>query len=467
MDNQSTDGVILQAAWKLLWTSGTPYYLPDVMRNGLKWNNIDIPALEGSSVDKLGPISLFKNDALGYISLTMNNSSVNGLPSITNGGLTYDDNTHTITISIGFGELDFNGRYEVDSGGITGCAIDAANKILNIFQVAAGEVGDDPNIDLAYQYRDRLTQADNPNGNTLVDMFYNQNDTLNTVVLAQNATVNGKTNKTNGLFHNAWLNHTTQGKDTAYYMKVTASASKEPDDPNTEFNDDDYNMHGFYMEVMLTQEAVALKNLGDPRGDALYNSIYENAVNNNDTSLLSEAQSYNGNNVNNFMGYVHSGGSQTMTVQELGAARERKLALYEKAKAKALSDYEDWIANDRHEEYAANVTPFAKLGDISQIRGSFSDTFTTPSIEISATVATQNDYLVVDITDLKASVPNLHIELHPTAASELNNQVQNAIANMGFLQDLLKAKIEKALGADNVKSYLTDRINQAIQRIFG
>ncbi len=257
MPQQSTDGVILEAAWKLLWTPNTPYYLPNVMKNGLKWNGINIDPLEGAAVDKIGPISLFKDSVLGYISLTMDSNNITGLPSITNGGLTYDDNTHTVTFKIGFGQLNFAGNYEVDSGGVTGCAIATANGLLNIFRVASAAAGDpdnDPNIDLAYQYRDKLSQSDNPNGNALVDAFYGQNDTMNTIVLAQNATVNGQTNKSNGLFHNAWLKHTTEGQDTAYYMNVTSNASNNPDNSGTGFNNDDYNEHGFYMEVAMTLE---------------------------------------------------------------------------------------------------------------------------------------------------------------------------------------------------------------------
>ncbi|HEY0612369.1 MAG TPA: hypothetical protein VGD35_21995, partial [Chitinophaga sp.] len=324
MPQQSTDGVILEAAWKLLWTPNTPYYLPNVMKNGLHWNNINIPALEGSSVDKIGPISLFKDSVLGYISLTMDSNNITGLPSITNGGLTYDDNTHTVTFTIGFGQLNFAGNYEVDSGGITGCAIATANGLLNIFKMAsavgAGDPKSDANIDLAYQYRDKLSQPDNPNGNALVDAFYSQNDTMNTVVLAQNGVVNGQTNKTNGLFHNAWLKHTTAGNDTAYYMNVTSTASNQPDNQDTGFNNDDYNEHGFYMEVAMTIEAKSLRDLGDPRGEALYQSIYSNAA--NGTSLDQEAHSYGGNNINDFMGYVKSGGSQSIARNDTAAVQD-------------------------------------------------------------------------------------------------------------------------------------------------
>lgn len=469
MPQQSTDGVILEAAWKLLWTPNTPYYLPNVMKNGLHWNNINIPALEGSSVDKIGPISLFKDSVLGYISLTMDSNNITGLPSITNGGLTYDDNTHTVTFTIGFGQLNFAGNYEVDSGGITGCAIATANGLLNIFKMAsavgAGDPKSDANIDLAYQYRDKLSQPDNPNGNALVDAFYSQNDTMNTVVLAQNGVVNGQTNKTNGLFHNAWLKHTTAGNDTAYYMNVTSTASNQPDNQDTGFNNDDYNEHGFYMEVAMTIEAKSLRDLGDPRGEALYQSIYSNAA--NGTSLDQEAHSYGGNNINDFMGYVKSGGSQSIARNDTAAVQDHKAAIYARAKAKAEADHADWIANNRHEEYASGTTAFASLGDVSQLTGSFTDTFSTPTVTVSATVATKNDTLNVTVTELQANIPSLDVTLNPSHASSLNEKVQNAIANAGFMQNLLKTKIEKALGDDSVKKYLSDRVNQAIQKIFG
>ena len=110
MAQSSPDGVILQAAWTLLWTAGTPYYLPNVMKNGLTWNNIKIPPLEGSSVDDVAPITLFKDSVLGYVSVTMSDNTINGLPSIFNGGLTYDDSTKTVVFTIGFGELIFGGK---------------------------------------------------------------------------------------------------------------------------------------------------------------------------------------------------------------------------------------------------------------------------------------------------------------------------------------------------------------------
>lgn len=469
MPQQSTDGVILEAAWKLLWTPNTPYYLPNVMKNGLHWNNININPLEGSSVDKIGPISLFKDSVLGYISLTMDSNKITGLPSITNGGLSYNDNTHTVTFTIGFGQLNFAGKYEVDSGGITGCAIATANGMLNIFKMASAVGADnpdnDPNIDLAYQYRDKLSAADNPNGNALVDTFYGQNDTMNTVVLAQNAQVNGQTNKTNGLFHNAWLKHTTAGNDTAYYMNVTSSASNQPDNQHTGFNNDDYNEHGFYMEVAMTIEAKALRDLGDPRGEALYQSILGNAT--NGSSLDQEARSYGGNNINDFMGYVKSGGSQASANTDTAVVQDRKAAIYARAKAQAEADHAAWIANNHHEEYANGATAFASLGDVSQLTGSFTDSFSAPTVTVSATVATKNNTLNVTVTELQANIPELNVTLNPDKSSELNKKVQNAIANAKFMQNMLKTKIEKAIGDDSVKSYLSDRVNQAIQKIFG
>jgi len=465
MAQQSTDEVILRAAWKLLWTPGTNYYLPNVMKNGLNWNNIHIPPLEGSTVQDLGPISLFKEPVLGYISLTMSQNKINGLPSITNQGFAYDDPTHTLTVSIGFGDLLFSGRYEVDSGGVVGCAIGAANGLLGASKAlsAAGLSGD--NIDLAYQYRDKLTAPDNPNGGVLVDAYYQQNDTLNSIVLAQNGTVNGKTNPSNGMFNYAWIHYQTDGKDTAYYMANTSDAARNPDDGKTGFNDDNYNQHGFYMEAILTIEANALKELGDPRGASLYNSIYSNSGNSN---LNGEAMSYNGDSINNFMGYVKEGGSQTLTEEVRTAALNRKAAIYEEAKSKAEAFHKEWLANNRHEEYAQGGTRFATTGDVSQITGSFSDSFVLPVLKMTAQISNPGgSVLVVNVTDLSATIPQLDVTLTPDHASDLNKKVQNSIANASFMQNLMKNKIVTGLNDTSVKSYLSDRINDAIKKIFG
>lgn len=464
MSQQSTDEIILRAAWKLLWTPGTNYYLPNVMKNGLKWNNVNIPPLEGSTVQDIGPITLFKEPVLGYISLKMNSNTINGLPSITNGGLGYDDPTHTLTVSIGFGELIFSGNYEVDSGGIVGCAIGAANGLLGASRAMEAVATSGDNIDLAYQYRDKLSAPNNPNGNQLVNAYYEQNDTINSIVLAQNAKVNGKTNPSNGMFNYSWIHYTTDGKDTAYYMNNTSDAAKNPDNTGTGFNDDNYNQHGFYMETVLTIEANALQELGDPNGKALYDSIYGNAGN---SSLNGEAQSYNGDSINNFMGYVQEGGSQSLTSEALSAAKLRKAAIYQEAHDKAHAFHKEWLANNRHEEYVNGGHRFASTGDVSQITGSFRDQFAQPTITMTAKVATVGSDLVVTVTDLTGTIPSLDVTLTPDNASSLNAKVQNAIANAGFMQNLMKTKIISGMGSDSVKNYLSDRINDAIKKIFG
>lgn len=464
MSLQSTDEVILRAAWKLLWTPGTNYYLPTVMKIGLNWNNIHIPPLDGSSVQDMGPISLFKEPVLGYISLTMNQNKVNGLPSITNQGFAFDDPSHTLTLSIGFGELIFSGRYEVDSGGIVGCAIGAANGLLGATKAMSLAAASGDNIDLAYQYRDKLTAPDNPNGNLLVDAYYEQNDTLNSMVLAQNHTVNGKPNPCNGMFQTAWIHYSNDGKDTAYFMNNTSRAASNPGDTGTGFNDDDYNQHGFYMETVLAIEAQSLQDLGDPRGKALHDAMYANAGN---PSLTDEARSYDGNNINNFMGFVKAGGSQSLSPKASEMARSRKAAIYQQAQEKARAFHQEWIANNRHEAFAPGTDRFASTGDVSQIKGSFADSFALPVLTVTGKISMPGDYLVVDVTDLKAEIPALQVTLTPDNASNLNAKVQNSIANAGFMQNLMKTKIVTGLNSDRVRSYLSDRINDAIKKIFG
>jgi hypothetical protein len=466
MATQSTDEVILKAAWNLLWNANTKYYLPNVMKNGLKFNNINIPPLEGSSVSDIGPVSLFKEPVLGYISLKMNNNKINGLPSITNGGFSYNDSTKTLTLTIGFGQLIFSGNYEVDSGGVVGCAIGAANGLLGGARLMAAAGASNDNIDMAYQYRDKLSDPSNPNGNVLVDAYYMQNDTLNSIVLADNAVVNGKNNPSNGFFHNTWLTYQTNGKDTSYFMNNTSNAAKNPDDGNTGFNNEDYNMHGFYMETVLTLEATSLQKLGDPRGTELYDSITKNS-DKTGTSLLGEAQSYNGNSINNYMGYVKNGGSQSLAAHELTDVQSRKMLLHQQVYEKAVAAHEEWIANNRHEEYLPGAARFASTGDISQITGHFTDSFTQPSITMTATIALQGANMVVTVTDLKGKIPDLHVTLTPDHASELNTKVQNAIANAAFMQNLMRSKIISGMDSDDVKKYLSDRINDAIKKIFG
>ncbi|THU34881.1 hypothetical protein FAM09_23090 [Niastella caeni] len=469
---QSTDEVILRMAWKRLWTPDTLYYLPNVMANGVQSGSFTIPPLEGSPIDKLGPIQLFKNDVLGYISLIMENSRINGLPSIADRGLTYDDSTHTLTLSVAFDQLLYRGNYEVDSGGVTGCAIAAANNILNMFN-SVNFGNNDDNIDLAYQYRDTLSKPDNPNGNVLVDIFYNQNNTLNTIVMAENAEINGQPNPANGFFQDRWLHEKTGDKDTSFFMKQTSEAANNPDNQGTGFNDDDYNGHGFYMTYALTVEALELIKLGDPRGQELYDALYNSpsadvkSKAGSDSSIMDEAEAYYGDSINNFMEYVQKGGSVSLSGEERDASIKHKAGLREQAKAKVERDYQDWIANNRYEEYNKKSTQFASVNDVVQVTGYFSDTFDSPAVTITATVKTVDGNLVVTINEIDADIPQLHVILYPDIASDLNTEVQNMVANASFLINLLKNNIEGGLNSDDVKNYLSDRFNQAIEEIFG
>jgi hypothetical protein len=86
---------------------------------------------------------------------------------------------------------------------------------------------------------------------------------------------------------------------------------------------------------------------------------------------------------------------------------------------------------------------------------------------ITATVANQNNSLVITITDISASIPTLNVLLQPNQSSPLNTRVQNSIANATFMQSLLRSKIESGIDSDSVKTYLSDRVNNAIAKIFG
>lgn len=468
LQDNDTDGTLLHMAWNLLWKQGSPYYLPNIMANGITQGSITIPPLKSVDLPKFGPFTLFNEPVLGYISISMDQNNLTGLPTITNGGLNYDETTKIAIITIGFGNLSVSGNYEVDSGGITGCAIASANGILNMFGSAKALVSeDDGNIDLAYQYRDKL--ENDSNGQTLVNIYYEHNGTIDTVVNADNSVIDGKSNPYNGMFRNQW-----QTADTKSLADTTSNAANNPDDIVPGFNDDTYNDNSFYLEALMVTEAYQglYKTCGDQRGLDLFNAIKGEPLPGSDTSFEQSALNYEGpNKVNGVMSAVQSGNTSQLSKLEENEeyfTAQRRVSMMDRAYHRAEKFAEKWVATNRSEDYKKGYESFVMLKDpISQITGTFTDSFNGPSFAISVQITSSGDSITAQVTDITATVPQPSITLKPNGSSDLNTKVQNAVANASFITALIAQKIQSQVNTDDVKQYFTNRLNDAINKIFG
>lgn len=176
---------VLKLAWKLLWTKGTPFYLPTIILNGLDQGGHPLPPLAARPVKDLGPIALFDKDPWGTVSITLSDASVAGLDSIGDQGFTFDSATSTFTAKISFSSLVFAGRYGVEGSGLAGCAVAGATGLLGLFPTRAiaaegGNDFDDEHLVLARNYQAQL--ATSPGGLKLVGHYYDNNDAMNEIV---------------------------------------------------------------------------------------------------------------------------------------------------------------------------------------------------------------------------------------------------------------------------------------------
>lgn len=191
VNGQAIHAWAVEFFWSLLWNQSTPYYLPTVAKNGLKIPSlgIDIAPFATISTGDLGQITMFKEPVLGYFGASFTNTEVSGVDTARNGALTANDQPDgsvTISVAMGFGELDFSGDYAIEAGGgIAGCAIAGAAKILSGDfdaivegpQPWRGLVGDaDDRTDLALWYRGPL--AESANGRTLLGAYYDHQDEI-------------------------------------------------------------------------------------------------------------------------------------------------------------------------------------------------------------------------------------------------------------------------------------------------
>jgi hypothetical protein len=440
---------ILNNAWALLWRQTSPYYLPTILANGATFGGTHIPSLAKVTVPDIGSIPLYSSDTWGNVSITLTSADVSGLPSVQNRSFTPSSDARSVTATVGFSELTFAGSYEVDGTGAVGCAMDVADALaITIPTALAAGMADSPvppeNMDLARQYRDQLVQS--RNGVTLVGKYYDHNDTVNLILSQDNA------------FTRAWPNGVPEAEhNTAYYMQVTADATADPDDPDYTVggNDTGYLYHGAYMQAILIATCNYYRTHDPDRADA-YAALAQDAA----TFKGYTDQYPNPMTAGAVMSAVQN--AQPMSATELAAVPEP-----EAVRAGRLAGERDF--HELQRRALAERAAQEQQATTYKSTGNFSFGFPMPTLTFSGTVAIAGipprQTLTVELTSLSADIPYLKINLltstDPTFAVDAQNQINNA----QWFQQVLGTKVNAQLGSDEVLSYLSGVINQAISNI--
>jgi hypothetical protein len=429
--------VILNSAWSLLWRQTSPYYLPTILANGATFGNAHIPALATVALSDIS-IPLFTSDVWGNVSIKLTSATVRGLPTIQNRSFTPSSDARSITAQVAFQTLTFSGSYELDGTGLAGCAMDVAGfKAYNPADAPPPEY-----MDLARQYRDRLVRSNN--GAALVGKYYDHNDAVNVILNGDN------------VFTRRWPGGATPtAPNTAYYMRMTADATAHPDDPDYTVGDDGYQMHGGFMEASLVRACLDEAEHDSVNADAL-RALAKDAVDfKGYTDHYPDPMTADG-----VMAKVTN--AQPMTAAELAAVPEPEAVRAGRLAAEqGLDELRRTIAAERAAR--AHDAPTYKS------TGRFSFDFPMPSLTFSGTVAIRGiqPHLTITATlkSLQAEIPSLQIRLLTSTDPRLTADSQTVIDAARWFQKSLGSYVNAKLGSEEILSYLSGVINQAILNI--
>lgn len=470
--------ILLRIAWKQLWKPGTPYYLPDAIANGASGGGKTVPPLPARPVPDLGPYNLFSSDPWGDVSITLKQNTLGGLPSIADGGFSYNDATRTYTAKVTFGALDFAGQYDVTGGGLAGCAVASVSGLLHALPApsalradAAEAAGEQEQIVLAQDYRGKLVASDK--GLDLVAKYYDNNEAMNEIANGQN------------IFSKnfATLATTTDGQTvtSADLADRTTVAAKNPSDPSHTVGDKAYRVHSYRMQILFARACQeAYLATGDPKytqaggGSTDFATI---VTNNGPEGTVT---------VDQVMGAVDSGDENHPAVALLRRRSQEPFVDYAalglRAPQEASEEYrlamdlaqetiDEWEASGQESLFSWEVTERDALAAAIPIgTGTFEDRVTGPSVTVTGTVNYVGEptelTLTITVDSIDADLPQIDIHLAGNPGT-LYDKVVDAMARANFVKDLLRKKLQAAMNDETVRTYLQDRVNQSISQALG
>jgi hypothetical protein len=445
MSNVNPNVAFLNKAWAMLWDPTSNYYVPKILANGGTFGTVNIQPLQTLALDDMNDTPLYQSSTWGNVDISLTGMNLTGIPQVNGTGFTPSSDASQVTGTVTFSQLELTGAYEVDGSGIVGCAMDLGlEKIIPGGSSTKLTGQDDPpsNLSLASQYRDQLVNQGG-NGITLVSTYYDQNDTLNTILDDTNA------------FTQAWqyAHPAGAGLDTKYFMGVTNVAGQNPADPNYNVGGDQYNTHSYYMQNTLLAFAIYKAGPNPPPENQyvqLQNSIvgFKGATMPNDQSQT----------VNNVMNTVQNTNAPA-SVEALMQVPETAIA--RKAREMAEKDYPMWEAKaaaKRAAEQAATTTYSSS--------GNFDFQFNNPTLTFNGTVAvggiSPNITLTVTITSLSSTIPNVNIVLLSGSDPTLTSDAQDHINNAAWFQTNIGVKVNAALNSTSLLSTFSSIFNQAL-----
>jgi hypothetical protein len=368
--------------------------------------------------------------------------------------------------------LELDGKYTVSAGGgIGGCAIAAASKVLGGggSDMLADGVGGlspvDQHNNLALWYRNPLAESDN--GQVLLGAHEEHNDTI--YDLQQNSPLKelywGSLRENN-------VQATTEAVTTAtqyYHDHQTGQLTEEQldADPPTIGTNDQYGSGQAPYAYMLAM-ARAAKKSPDDRYAKLEQVM---------THFLGSIDWVQKNHPGE-----HPIGGEGGVLDIIAKAPPEAVHDH----VMSLGSYD--IADPRTDEVIVTVEPPAEPLDYDYYRqvykqhaarygtsdavdstaaGDYSDTNINVTGKITGTLTSEGGKLTCTITKLDVTISSIDVKLSKGQGwwPGLFDKVTTWVANAGFLKDIIKSKMSDQLSSDDMKKRLGDLITGALQKI--
>jgi hypothetical protein len=483
MANESPNEFFTQAAWTAMWTPTSDYYLPNVIKNGINKDGVNVDPLGNLTVGQVPPsgsIQLMESHDLatwlpvktGYVGIVFNNVLATNLAAVANGGLTYTDvstSQGNIVAVVNIPQIQITGDYTLVATGLAQCALDTAAILpgglkTGMLKANGEDVTNDDRLNAARDQRTRLWQT--PNGGQFMDSFYDHNEVYNYAF------------QNNGALQNSWSKPVNQG-----YMNTTYGASQNPStqvvNPQSADNDNEttYNQNAGNQKLAVAYAAMGY-SIKPPSGTNITPTQFSDAA--------WAAQ--------NFAGVVGQTGNTTetvvpMTVDQVYDTIKNSNSQTVMMKANAIQyprDYDGFMASlsDKEREYlelmeheAAQKALMAASNDASAtlMQGTFHIVISGGTLTLGAglTFASSGSSLTAtaNVTSFTSAlqISSVAIDNQPgwLGLKSIGQAVIDAYNNSGQIASLMQDKANAELESDTVKNYIGTWLNNTLQKLLG
>lgn len=494
---ESPNEFFTKLVWANLWNPKSPYYLPNVVQNGVKEQGIDISPLGNITLAKVPPsgsLQLMKSDNLaswlpvktGYVGIEFSDVVIEQLGSMTNGGLTYTDNPNdstkgSIAAKINIPDLRISGNYVVVATGLAECALDTAGALsflpggldANAEESVSAEATVSLTADSSPTLDDYLTAATNqrtrlwqtPNGGQLMDKYYDHNEVYN------------------WMFQNdPSVQYSWQLPENKQFMQQTYQASGSPSTTPVNggtYNDMErnestsYNKNAFNQQITITFSALGWAR-NPPSGGSVTPQQFTDAAN-AAASFGSDQVKSTGNTETEVTPMtfddVYNHVSNYQQSAAIKAASESPLTL----ETLVLTDSQRKHLKRVHEGVAARATlDSSSDGNATLVQGTFGLVISGGQLTLDADLTFPNSgNPTADVTKFSANFTVSSITINNISdwtagkLSSIGHQIDQALEQAAFIRNLLSDKTNDAIGSDTVKNYISTWINNTFAKVLG